>query len=188
MKALQKPSITQNLEGKLQLEDVAKLRRGLIRMRATTKDGAKAIKDANINWGTAYIGIKIYKPKYAIVINGVPVWSTNLEPRYKNKNEYKDTINEWLKENANRNYVTIVDKPLARKPRSEHIRKKHQSIIIFTEDAKAADRCILNKFLIDSQSFVVEKYTPHLQLKQCYKCQGFGHVASNGDKNEQSGK
>jgi hypothetical protein len=187
--ALQEAIDNANLEGKPQLEEVAKLKRGIIRMRAATKEGAKAIKEAKIDWDKAYAGIKIYKPRYGIVVHGVPVWSINLEPGYEGKNEYKETIAEWQNENAGRNEVTIVDvKPLSRKPRSEYNRKKHQSIIIFTDNAEAADRCISNKFLIDKQSFETEKYCPHLQLKQCYKCHGFGHTAHNCGKSERCGK
>jgi hypothetical protein len=184
-KNLQEVIDNANLEGKPQLEAINKLKRGIIRMRAATKEGAKTIKEANI----AYAGIKVYKPRYGIVIHGVDIWSINLEPGYEDQVEYKDTVNEWQKENAKRNNITIVNiKPLTRKPRSEHIRKKHQSIIVFTEDAEAADRCILSGFLIDSQSFAAEKYAPHLQLKQCYKCHGFGHTAYNCVKNERCGK
>jgi hypothetical protein len=189
MAALQEAINDANLEGKPQLEGVNKLRRGVIRMRAVTKEGAKAIREANINWDKAYEGIKAYKPKYGIVIHGVPSYSIDLEPGHTDQNDVQDIINKWQDDNANRNNVTIVGvKPLSRKPRSEYARTKHQSIIVFCDDAEAADRCIINGFLIDSQSLKAEKYAPHLQLKQCYKCHEFGHTAYNCAKNDQCGK
>lgn len=191
MKALQEAIDEAKLEGNPQLEAVTKLGRGIVRMRAITKDGAKAIREANnINWNSAYAGIQIYKPRYGFVIHGVPVYAINLETGYENSKEYENTIDEWQKENANRNNVTITGiKALTRrKPRTENIRKKHQSIIVFTDDAEAADRCIANNFIIESQSLVAEKYAPHLQLKQCYKCHGFGHTAYNCIKKAQCGK
>ena len=189
IKALQETIDNANLEGKPQLEDVTKLRRGTIRMRATTREGAKAIKEANIDWNKAYAGLKVYKPKYGIVIHGVPVWELNLDPGYEETDEYKDTIDEWQGENANRNNITIANiKPLSRKPRTDHIRKKHQSIIVFTEDAEAADRYIARGFLIDSQSFQAEKYAPHLRITQCYKCQEFRHTASKCNKKVRCGR
>jgi hypothetical protein len=180
------------LEGNPQLEDITKLGRGIIRIRATTKDGAKAIREAtNIDWDlTTYTGIKIYKPRYGIVVHGVPVHLINLEPGCEDTTEYKSTIDEWQTENTNRNSIKIMGiKALTRrKPRTETIRKKHQSIIVFTEDAEAADRCIRQGFIIESQSYEAEKYAPHLQLKQCYKCHGYGHTAYNCAKKAQCGK
>jgi hypothetical protein len=179
-----------NLEGKPQLENVTKLGRGVLRIRVANKEGAKLIKEAPINWEDAYTGMKIYKPRYGIVIHGVPTRAINLEPGYDETIEYKETIEEWQKENANRNNVTIAGiKPLRRATSTEHPRlRRHQSIIVFTEDAEAADRCIVNHFLIDRQSFEREKYAPHLRVIQCRKCHGFGHMAAKCDKNEQCGK
>jgi hypothetical protein len=191
MKALQEAIDEAKLEGNPQLEAVTKLGRGIVRMRVITKDGAKTIREANnINWNTAYAGIQIYKPRYGFVIHGVPVQAINLEPGYENSKEYENTIDEWQKENANRNNVTItcIKALTRRKPRTENIRKKHQSIIVFTDDTEAADRCIGNSFIIESQSLAAEKYAPHLQLKQCYKCHKFGHTAYNCIKKAQCGK
>ena len=156
-------------------------------MRAITKEQAKAIREANINWNGAYPGISIYRPKYGVVIHGVPARAINFNPGYEETDEYKSTIIEWQAENENRNNVNIASiKPLRQKAGTE--RKKHQSIIIFIDNAEAADRCILNNFLIESQSFRAEKYAPHLWVTQCYKCQNFGHIVKNCDKEEQCGK
>jgi hypothetical protein len=179
-----------NLERKPQLENVTKLGRGVLRLRFATKEGTKTIREASINWESAYTGIKIYKPRYGIVIHGVPTRAINLEPGYEETIEYKDTIEEWQRENANRNDITIVGvKPLRKATSAEQPRlRRHQSIVIFTEDAEGADRCIINHFLIDRQSFEPEKYAPHLRVIQCRKCHGFGHMAAKCDKAEQCGK
>jgi len=174
------------LGGKPKLEDVKKLSRGVIRIQATTKEGAKTIREANINWEEAYTGIKIYKRQCGIVIHGVPVWAINLEPGYEETKEYKDTINDWQRENASRNNITIASIiPLVRKTK---IGKTHQSIIVTMEDAEAADRCIINHFFIESQSFEAEKYAPQYRLRQCYKCQEFGHTANKCKNNSKCGK
>ena len=187
-KCLQEIIDKANLEGRPQLENVTRLSRGKIRMRAAMKEGAKIIKEANIEWEQAYPGIKVYNPRYGIVIHGVPTDEINLDPGYTETPEYKEAIDEWQQENANRNNITIMSiKPLRRKG-MEHTRKKHQSIIVFTEDPEAADRCIDNRFLINNHSFRVEKYAPHLQITQCYKCQGYRHTANSCMNKEQSGK
>jgi len=92
MKAFQEMIDDAKLEGKPQLESVAKLKRGIIRLRAITTDGAKAIREANIDRNTVYEGIKIYQPRYGIVIHGISVWSINLNAGYEDKGEYRETI------------------------------------------------------------------------------------------------
>jgi hypothetical protein len=177
-----------DLGGKPQLEDVIKLSRGILRMRATTKEGATTIKEGNIDWTEAYPGVKVYKPKYGIVIHGVPTKGMNLDPGYTENADYKDLLNELQSENANRNNIIIDSiKPLRRRG-TERTHKNHQSIIVFTEDAQAADRCIHNRFLIRRESFKVEKYAPHLQITQCYKCYGYRHTANPCTRKEQCGK
>jgi hypothetical protein len=188
-KRLQETIDNAKLEGAPQIEEIAKLRRGVVRLRATTKEGAKSIREGQIKWEEAYSGVKIYKPKYGIVVHRVPTWAIDLKPGYENTSDYVEAIEEWQKENASRNNITISGiKPLARKPKIENGHKRFQSIIIFTEHADAADRCITNNFLIGSQSFPVEKYAPHLRVTQCFKCYGFGHTASNCNNKEQCGK
>src|SRR5579859_57951 len=187
-KRLQETIDNAKLEGAPQIEEIAKLRRGVVRLRATTKEGAKSIREGQVKWEEAYSGVKIYKPKYGIVIHRVPTWAIDLKPGYENTSDYVETIEEWQQENASRNNITISGiKPLARKPKIEDGHKRFQSIIIFTEHADAADRCITNNFLIGSQSFPVEKYAPHLRVTQCFKCYGFGHTASNCNNKEQCG-
>ena len=48
-KHLQETINKANLDGKPQLEDVTKLKRGVIRLTVVTKEGANKIREANIN-------------------------------------------------------------------------------------------------------------------------------------------
>ena len=181
---LQKMIDKATLPGKPQLEGVNKLGRDIIRMRAETKEGAKTIKEANINWDNAYPGMRVYKPKYGVVVHGVPTHTINFNT---DTGDYSETKNEWQRQNTN-SKITITNITTLRKARQRHRPTAHQSIVIFTEDAKAADHCIQHGFFIDKQILKAERYAPHLHITQCYKCHGYGHRATNCKKKEKCGK
>jgi hypothetical protein len=170
------------LLGKPRLEGVNKLGRDIIRMRAETKEGAKTIKEAGINWDEAYPGMRVYKPKFGVVVHGVPLHAINLDT-----DDYSETKDEWQSQNAN-SKITITNITTLRKARHRHRPTAHRSIVVFTEDAKAADHCIQHGFFIDKQILKAERYAPHLHITQCYKCHGYGHRATNCKKKEKCGK
>ena len=85
------------------------------------------------------------------------------------------TIQEW--EEANQGIKIKTIKNLRRKPRANR-ESANRSIIVFTEDPHAADKCIKHGFFINSQRFQAEKYAPQLHLMQCYKCFEYGHRAT----------
>src|SRR5579859_5007136 len=164
-----------------QLQGVNKLGRDTVRVQVKTSEGAKAIKNANIDWNEAYTGMKLYKPKYGVVVHGVPTYTINFNDDH---SEIKD---EWEKQNA-RNEIKITSITPLRKAKERHRPTAHQSIVVFTEDAAAADRCIKLGFFINSQKLKAERYAPHLHINQCYKCHGYGHRSTTCKKKEKCGK
>ena len=52
------------------------------------------------------------------------------------------------------------------------------SIVIFTKCPKEADECIENGINIEHRHHPAERYIPQCQIRQCFKCQGYGHKAS----------
>jgi len=54
----------------------------------------------------------------------------------------------------------------------------NSSVIIFTEDPHAADKCIKLGFFINSLRHKAEKYAPQLHITQCYNCYDYGHHAT----------
>src|SRR5579859_5101798 len=57
-------------------------------------------------------------------------------------------------------------------------------MIVFTENANIANEIIIRGFFVNSQLLKVERYAPHLHIKQCYKCQGFGHKSMQCKRKE----
>jgi hypothetical protein len=180
---LQKAIDSAALPGKPQIQGVNKLGREIIRMRAETKEGARAVKEANIDWNEEFPGMTAYKPKYGIVVHGVPTHAINFDPA----TNTDDVKNEWETQNASSKVTITHIKPL-RKARKRHRPTAHQSIVVFTENAEAADQCIKHGFAVEKQILKAERYAPHLHITQCYKCHKYGHRAANCKKKEKCGK
>ena len=144
-----------------------------IRLRCKTEEQAKQLRQ--INWETAFEGLSVRKPKYGIVIHAVP------------KDEFNtliDTTNEATVERIEReNSTPIVNiAPLRRK---DNENSANASIVAFTTDPYAADRCIRHGFYLNYTHYPAEKYTPDLQITQCYNCGEHGHRAAECHKDKQ---
>jgi len=169
------------LPDKLQLQGVNKLGRDMVHVEVKTSGAAKAIKDANIDWNKAYTGMKLYKPQYRIVVHRVLMETIDLNA------DYSKTKKEWERLNAN-NEIKITSITLLCKAREQHRPTAHRSIVVFSEDATAADRCIKLSFFINNQKVRAERYVPHLHINQCYKCHGYGHRSTTCKKKEKCRK
>ena len=145
----------------IKLRGVNKLAKNDIRLQCESEEKAKQLQA--IDWNSAFKGLKVRKATYGLVIHGVQREDINLlEP---------NTTAELLQqENTNINITKVT--PLRRKPKTE---AKHHSIIVFTEDSAAVDRCIREGFYINYRRYQPERYTPHLQVMQCFKCGEYGH-------------
>ena len=95
----------------------------------------------------------------------------------------KSTIECLERENT----VSIVKiAPLRRKDSKKTA--AHHSIVVFTTDPHAADRCIRHGFYINYLLYPAEKYAPQLQIIQCYKCGDYGHRAAQCKQKQRCGK
>ena len=109
--------------------------------------------------------------KYDIIIHEIFIKAINF------MNDKQIIIAELQEANQSQNIPIVDVTPLRRKARD--ITTTHQSIIIFTSDPQAANRCILGEALyIDSIRYHVERYTPQLRIIQCFKCYKYGHRAN----------
>ena len=77
--------------------------------------------------------------------------------------------------------------PLRKRPRNPNA--PTQSIVIFFKRPKDADDCIEMGMHIEHKHYAVAvRYTPQCQIKQCFKCQAYGHKASVCTRNARCGK
>ena len=145
---------------------------GTIRIRCETEEEANMLRD--LNWETAVGGLQARKPKYGIVVHKV------------DKDHYdiliQDADEKSIKHVENANNLPIVNiAPLLR-------RNDNDSIIIFTTDPHAADRCIKQGIYINYRLHNAQKYTPELQITQCYNCGEYGHRAAQCKNKHRCGK
>jgi len=134
---------------------------------------------SKMDWNKVFQGVKVRQRKYGVVVHGVR--KSDLDPTNK---EQEDTKNEIEEENSSRNLHIQDIAPLRRT--QKHLNKiaAHHSIVIFTHSIEEADNCLKNGMFIKGKYYQTEKYTPELNVTQCFKCYGFRHLAKHC-KNEQ---
>ena len=96
----------------------------------------------------------MHKPKYGIVLHAVPTHdldSTNVK---------EHTMKYLEQENHGKDIHILKVAPLRRRPRDHHSPTKHNSVIVYMDNAEAADKCIKTDFYINYARYMPEKYTP----------------------------
>jgi len=177
---LQKMIDEADIAAKPILRAINKMGENILRLQFQTMEEATAVRKTNIDWDTAYPGLKIHKPQYGIVVHGVPIEAINL-----NEN-HDETICEW--ESINNEKKIKISRITTLRRQEKHKPTAHRSLIIFTENQEAANNCIELGFVINHYRHRVDKYAPHLHIKQCYNCYAFGHIASQCKKKGKCGK
>ena len=169
-------NISTGNDDKPKLQGFNRLANSGIRLQCKTAEEAQQLR--NIDWSKAFKGLKVHKPKYGIVIHGVPTEEFDIT-------DSKATTT--LLQQCNENIPITRITPLRRKASNSRT-PAHQSIVVFTDDAQAADQCIRMGFFINYLSYPAERYTPQLNITQCYKCCGYAHRAAHCKRKQKCGK
>lgn len=177
---LQKPIDEADITGKPILRAINKIGENTLRLQFQTTEEATAVRKTDINWNTAYPGVQIHKPQYGIVVHRIEVEAINLDENH------DETIREW--ESINEEKKIKISRITTLRRQDKHKPAAHQSLIIFTEKQDAANNCIELGFVINHRRHKVDKYAPHLHVKQCYNCHNFGHIAAQCKKKSKCGK
>jgi hypothetical protein len=144
---------------------------GTIRIRCETEEEANMLRD--MDWEEAVEGLQAKKPKHGIVVRNVD--KDNYDALIEGR---EDTIKRMEKDNK----LPIINfAPLLRKDDND-------SIIIFTTDPHAADRCIKRGIYVNYRLHNAQKYTPELQITQCYNCGKYNHRAAQCQNKQRCGK
>jgi hypothetical protein len=128
---------------KPKLKGIARITNG-IRLECHSQEEAQRVRQI-IDWNNAFKELAVHKPKHGVVVHGV---RTEQVTGIDDADVQKSLIQEW--EEANNDLKIHSIKYLRRKPRTDRT-SLNCSIIVFTEDAHAADKCILSGFYIDSE-------------------------------------
>ena len=161
---------------KPRLRGIDKLKNNSIRLQCKSAEEVQLLQ--KVDWNKAFDGLTIYKPKYGIVIHGVPTEELDITD---------EEGNIARLQSCNDKICIVKVTPLRRKT-SQSKPAAHQSIVVFTEDPHAADQCIKMGFFISYQSYPAERYAPQLRITQCFKCGGYGHRATHCKRKQKCGK
>src|SRR5436190_534505 len=150
-----------------------------LKIRCATDKEAKELR--SMDWKKVLEGAKIVETLYGVVIHGVSKYDINFE---KDKPE---EITARIR-GVNSEEITIERvMPLRRHTRNPNA--PTQSIVIFFKCPKEADDCIEMGIHIEQRLYAIaERYIPQCQLKQCFKCQAYGHKVSVCTRKAKCGK
>jgi hypothetical protein len=135
-----------------------------------------------IDWSAIFKGVTVSKRKYGLVIHGVP--KKDLDPNTEDQLILRDELEE---ENTSRNLQVEQVTPLRRTQKHLHRAAAHHSIVIFTTKMQAADECLERGMFIKGRFYSPEKYSPELNVTQCYNCFKFGHMAKHCKNTQKCG-
>jgi len=173
-KRCQQAITVSTLNTKPKLQGISKLTNG-IRIHCNSEEEAKQLK--TIDWNHAFEGIVVHRPKYGIVIHGVPSSDRDFStPR-------SEIIQQLEANNLDTNIIDVT--PLLRKSNSE---TNSTSVVIYTDNSETANHWITHGFYANYCRYRAKRYTPQLQLTQCYNCHKYGHHAKDCKDEARCGK
>jgi hypothetical protein len=134
----------------------------------------------NQDWTKTFEGAEVLKDLYGIIIHGVA--KNDIDPEKHTPEDMKTRLEE-----ANHSNIKIIKMiPLRRKARNP--KAPTHSIVIFMESPTEANDCISYGIKIGYRHYPTEKYVPCCQIRQCFKCQGYGHKAKDCTRTTRCGK
>ena len=171
--------LKQTTEKMPKLLAVSKLSNGTFKFHCQTEEETKYAR--TINWTAILPGVSEHKKKFGIVVHNIPI--IDYDPYDDDETKREECKAKLEEENTGlggesaepRIHVAHVA-PLRR--RGKKPGGYNASIIIYTNDAEEADACIEKGIFFYGQYYRPERYTPQLNLTQCYRCYGFGHKAT----------
>jgi hypothetical protein len=158
------------------IKRVWKVAKHVVKIQCNSMEDAALVKE--LNWEELLTGAQIAVPMYGLVVHGAP--KHDIDVRNGDIKEVKENI-----ESANQ--ITVKHaRPLMRKPRNSEA--PTESIVIFTEHIDEANACINDGLRVGRRILHVERYAPQYQIRQCFRCQGYGHRAENCTRDARCGK
>jgi hypothetical protein len=160
----------------IELHRVKKLPGRKLKLQLKNQEDAKALRDREI-WKAVGSASTHVAEEYGVVLHGVPkamIDATEME-----QDEMRDKI-----EDLNDIKVSRVT-PLTRKPRNPTA--PTQSIVVYTKTPEDANTAINEYIRIQGRIFQTRRYSPQDQIRQCFRCHGYGHKAEVCKKEHRCG-
>ena len=151
----------------LTINKVQKLPGKMLKIECNTETEATQLQE--VDWEKRLSGASLVHSEYGIVLHGVS--KKVIDATTSTQKDIQEIIQSTNVINVQR--VT----PLTKKPRNPNA--PTQSIVIFTRCPKEANDAIVDGIRIDGRYYAAKRYSPQHQIKQCFKCQGYGHKADS---------
>ena len=159
------------------IRKLQKLLGKLLKIHCDNEDGAQQLQ--KIDWEKAIApGVTLASQEYGVVLHGVPI--NVLDARTASQQD----MQELIQKTNNKIEVRRVA-PLMKKPRNPCA--PTQSIVIFTSSPKEANAVLTSGICLErmneethekeGRTYDTERYNPQHRIKQCFKCQAYGHKA-----------
>jgi len=147
----------------------------MLKIQCKSEPDIQALKE--VDWNTIFPGTKVMNPTYGVVLHGVPKHDLDIANQDQAINQLKE---------ANKHIKIARIAPLIKNPRNPSA--PTHSIIVFMETADEADRCIAQGMIVERRYFQAGKYAPATQIKQCFRCQTYGHKTDTCTRPARCGK
>jgi len=160
------------------IRSVQKLPGKMVRVNCDNEESAQKLR--HLQWEELVPGITLAMQEYGIVLHGVPIHI--LDARSMSQDEMREII-QCYNDGINVHRVA----PLTKKPRNPGA--PTQSIVIYTTSPTEANTAIeggihlewrseeTHEITTTTRPYDAKRYNPQHRLKQCFKCQAYGHVA-----------
>ena len=122
-----------------------------------------------LSWEKPLEGATLVEPSFAIVVHGVSKEDISFE------SDTPEQLKANIEQSNHETFKVTRVAPLRRRARNPDATT--HSIIVSFAAPEEADECILYGIYIRHRRHAAERYTPQCQIKQCFKCQGYGHRA-----------
>jgi hypothetical protein len=150
-----------------------------IKIRCATDKEAEEVR--GMDWNTVIEGASLITTTYRVIIHGVSKYDIDF-----GKDKLEDILARIRSSNPDKITIERVE-PLTKRPRNPNART--QSIVISFKCPKEADDCIRMGINIEHRHYgITERYIPQSQIKQCFKCQAYGHKTNVCTRKVRCGK
>jgi hypothetical protein len=150
-----------------------------LKIRCATHKDAEELR--SIDWRKVFEGVSVVEKLHRVVFHGVSKYDIDFA-----RDKPEEIIAQIRGANSEDISVERVE-PLMKRPRNPAA--PTQSIVISFKCPKEADNCIEMGIHMGHRHYAIaERYFPQCRIKQCFKCQAYGHKANVCTRKAKCGK
>ena len=164
---------------RIRVASVNQLKSGDLSIRTSNKNEAEALRQFANDWiNQIGRGTSIRLPTYGILAHGIRTSSMDIEKFDEIKAELLHDNKPFIP-NADIKYIEWLSRSALTKPAS--------TIIVEFTSPEDANKIIDEGLIWQGEAFQCERYDKQCRLKQCYKCQKYGHIGTQCKANTACG-